>query len=325
MTDEHPVGRRTVLRGLGMGVGVAALSAAAEARPANPAEVAEVTGRTDPHTSDTFAALVDAVIPETPDIGAELGQEHDPGGLAVDLDEFLVTYVNTLFQAGAPVLGHVEDARLAEVVAGVLDAAAIELLVRGVNAHDPGGHAPESEDWSAGGPFSRLHREDRVRAVGLFDEENKEFHTAALPGPVVEGDAGLVGQLVVAFTEVVYYSEWQGYEDGAGLTVSPSERTHSNDPDAVQSWRQTGYPGNADGYKALRGYAGRPNCALGGGQVWETIPVGEGPPLQLTSESGDFRENDYDTNDYEEVFSDEGNAPSGWLPSGVGQLQGGGD
>lgn len=325
MTDEHPVGRRTILRGLGMGVGVAALSAAAEAQPADPAEVAEATDRTDPHTSATFAALVDAVVPETPELGTELGQEHEPGGLAINLDEFLVTYVNTLFQSGAPVLGHVEDARLAEVVAGVLDAAAIELLTRGANTHDPGGHAPEGEDWSAGGAFAWLHREDRVRAVGLFDEDNKEFHTAALPGPVVEGDAGLVGQLVVAFTEVVYYSEWQGYEEGAGLTAPPSERSHPNDPDAVQSWRQTGYPGNADGYKALRGYAGRPNCALGEGRVWETIRVGEGPPLQLTSESGAFRENDYDTSDYEEVFSDEGNAPSGGLPAGANRLPGGGD
>lgn len=302
--DSGGLGHRDLLRGLGAGVTVSALAAAAEATPADPAEMREMSGRTDPHTSATFGALVDAVIPRTPGLGIELGPEHEPGGLEVGLDDFLVTYVNTLFQHGAPGLGHLEDLRLAEAVAGVLDAGGAELLARDLNEHEPGGHEPEGEDWTAGGPFARLHREDRVRAIALFDEGEKEFETSELPGPVAEGDAGLVGQLVVSFTEVVYYSEWAGYEDGAGLTAPPSERAHPNTPEAVQSWRQTGYPRVADGYKALRGYVGRPDLSLGDDRVWTTISGGS-PPTQITLGSGSFTDNEYDTSGYEEVFPEE--------------------
>lgn len=300
--DADRLGRRDLIKGLGASATVAGLAAAAEARPADPVRIRRTAGRTDPHTSVTFAALVDTVVPHTPALADSIGQEHAPGGLAIGLDEFLVTYVNTLFQVGAPGIGHVGDGRLAEPVAGVLDAGAVELLARGMNEHPPGSHAPEGEDWSAGGPFAHLHRSDRVRAIALMDEEEKDFNTATLPGPVAESDAGIVGQLVVAFTAVVYYSEWGGYGDGQGLTAPPSDRQHANEQTAVQSWRQTGYPRVRDGYKALRGYAGQPDSSLGEGEVWKTIQADDGPSLQITLQSGHFEDNDdYDTSDYEEV------------------------
>ncbi|MFC4438212.1 MULTISPECIES: hypothetical protein [Natrialbaceae] len=45
---------------------------------------------TDPHTRDTYRAIVDAIIPETPQLEDELGPEHVPGGLEVELEKFLV-------------------------------------------------------------------------------------------------------------------------------------------------------------------------------------------------------------------------------------------
>jgi hypothetical protein len=66
----------------------------------------------------------------------------------------------------------------------------------------------------------------------------------------------------LGFAEILHYSEWQGYDE---FDQPPSERVHPNDPAAVQSWRQTGYPGFVDGYVALRGYVGTPDGPLGDG------------------------------------------------------------
>ena len=101
---------------------------------------------------------------------------------------------------------------------------------------------------------------------------------------------------------MIYYSEWQGYD---GFDRPPSELTHANDPATVQSWRQTGYPGFAPGYAALRGYLGTDDGPLGGGDVWTTLDESTATPVRITHESGSFRENDYDTSDYEEPFPED--------------------
>lgn len=313
MTDDDGVERRDLLRGVaGLGgFGLTALAATAELPTADAEEIEAAMARTDPHTEATFAAVVDAVVPRTPDLAGEdgepLGPEHEPGGLEAGVHEYFITYVNTLFEGGLPGVGYVSNVRLSEAVAAVLDEGAAELLARGANEHPPGRYAPEGYDWTAGGPFARLHPEDRVRALALFDEEEKGFETSALPGPVAESDASIVGQLVVAFPEVIYYSEWQGYDD---ITDPPSER--SFDLDAVQSWTQTGFPGYRDGYAAHRGYVS--GGALGGGGVWRRVR-GDDWTLELRAESGRFRDNDdYDTGDYEEVVSGPGDGRGGARP-----------
>ena len=65
---EFSASRRSVLRGLAAGGAAAALPSAAEA--------AEFADETDPTTRATFEAVVDAVIPATPDLAANLGSEH---------------------------------------------------------------------------------------------------------------------------------------------------------------------------------------------------------------------------------------------------------
>ncbi|WP_254829788.1 hypothetical protein [Haloglomus salinum] len=281
---------------------------------------------TDPHTRVTFAAAVDAVVPPTPDLPendetdaddvddgkqyGHVGEEHVPGAVEVGVDEYMITYVNSLLGIGSEELGLTGELRLAELVGLVLDAAATELVARGENTVplDPGrvldllalrDIAADPRSLAAG-PFAKLSRTDRLRALAMLDE--KELDTAELPGPLVEADAGLVPQLIVGFSEVIYYSEWQGYDDIGG---PPSERSHPNDPDSVQSWRQTGYPGFEDGNAAFRGYWGAPDSSLGGGRTWKTYKGPQGP-RQLTFESGAFRENDYDTSDYEEVYPETG-------------------
>lgn len=275
-------------------------------------EVSSLLGRAvDPdenvHTTVTFRAVVDAVLPATPRLAEELGPEHEPGGLAVDLDDFVVTYVNDLFQFGLPHFGPRGNLPLANPVAHVLDAAAAVLLARGDNESTPRGRRVtallgpgDPSPWAArvaAGPFAKLSRTDRLRAVSILDEF--ELEVSPFDDSLFELDAGVVGQLVVGFTELIYYSEWDGYEE---FTRPPSRRTHPNVPAAVQSWRQTGYPGVANGYAALRGYLGVDGGSLGEGEPWTTVDPDATAPVRVFGEAGSFRENDYDTSDYEEPY-----------------------
>ncbi|WP_255150631.1 hypothetical protein [Halorarius halobius] len=319
---EFTLDRRSLVRSVGAAGGLSLLSAAAEAASDDEPPVPD----TDPHTQLTYAAVTDAVIPRTPELADDLGDEHVPGGLETGLDAYLVEYVNTLFSGLTPVGDRTGDLRLAEVVATVLEEAAVELLARGRNDDQPSPRfvreltdrsttLGEAVDVAAAGLFPRLSRRDRLNALTLFDE--KELDVAQLatdtPLPLVESDGGLVPTLLVGFTEVVYYSEWQGYED---ISVPPSERAFTNDDDAVQSWRQTDFPGFADGYAAFRGYWGGDDVSLGAGDVWDE--VGE---RTITFESGEFRDNEYDTSGYEEVFPTDGE-PATEDPLGTGQTGG---
>ena len=251
----------------------------------------------------TLRAVVDAVVPETPELADELGPEHVPGGLAVGMEEFLVTFVDDLFQFGFPHVGTRGNLPLSAPLVEVLDAAADALVAHGDNEAEPDvdrvvallgpGDPPARRVRGVAGTFAKLSRRDRLRALGILDEF--ELRVAPFGHGLFEFDAGLVGQLIVGFAEMIYYSEWAGYDD---FSLPPSERTHPNDPAAVQGWRQTGYPGFADGYAALRGYVGTDDSPLGGGDVWTSIDE----DVELVRESGGFRENDYDTTGYEELY-----------------------
>ena len=260
----------------------------------------------DVHTMITFRAVIDAVIPETPALGDDLGPDHVPGGLAIGLEDFVITYIDDGFQLGLPFVGPFGNIPLADPVARTLDLAALELIDREENrspvtvdralsllADD---ETPPAAIRRAAGPFSKLTRADRLRAIGLLDAV--EF--AVSPGDdLFEVDAGLIGQLIVGFTELIYYSEWEGYDE---FVRPPSGRAHPNDAVAVQSWRQTGYPGVAPGYAALRGYLGTPGGSLGGGDRYATIDDDPAGPVHLVEAAGSFRDNDYETAGYTEPF-----------------------
>lgn len=168
----------------------------------------------------TFAALVDAIVPETPEL-ADRGEEHVPGGLDVDLDELLTEAFDGLEEADEgllTMLGY-ETVPLAFVVSVLLDVGALEFVVRRRN-EEP---LQSPAERFAGGPFSRLSRRDRLRAIRLLEEDG------------VLADAGAVDylvQAVITVTEVAYYSDW-----------------HSE-----QGWEQADYPGPADGYAVSMGY-----------------------------------------------------------------------
>jgi hypothetical protein len=179
-----------------------------------------------------MAALVDALIPETPEL-SDRGAEHVPGGLETDMDEAVLERLNTLVEAHGRA-GLVTDTMpMAPVVATLLELAAVELVVR--RRGEDGLESPD-ERFSRG-VFSRLSREDRLRAVGLLEDEGTLARLADRLDSASLGEVRYLAgslQVLVAFT---YYSG--AAEEGEGRPLG---------------WRQSGYPGPAEGYAVGRGY-----------------------------------------------------------------------
>lgn len=177
------------------------------------------------HTRGTFTALVDAILPETPEL-ADRGDEHVPGGRAVGLEDTVIERVNNFLEThgAAEVVG--DAVPLAPAVATLLDIAAVELLVR--RRSEDGLNTPE-EGFSRG-IFSRLSREDRLRALRLLEDEGVVASLADRYDSAALGTVQFLASSLPILIEFVYYSELTG-EEGAS-----------------QGWQQTGYPGPADGY-----------------------------------------------------------------------------
>lgn len=178
----------------------------------------------------TVAALVDAVVPETPGLASK-GEEHVPGGLAAGVDETVAEALDG-FQGvdDGPLaaLGY-DTVPLAFVTALLLDVAALELLVR--RRAESGLESPD-DPYSAG-PFSRLSGRDRLRAVRMLEDEGVVPALADRLDSTALGSIEFLAGAAVTLTELAYYSEWGGSEQG---------------------WEQAGYPGPADGYAVLTGY-----------------------------------------------------------------------
>lgn len=179
------------------------------------------------YTHGTFAALVDAIVPGTPAL-ADRGEEHVPGGLDVGLEAAVVERTNRFLEGESRV-------PLATVVAALLDAAAVELLLR--RRATDGLNAP-AEAFSRG-VFARLSRQDRLRALGLLEGEEGAF--ARIADRFDDAGLGVVRYLagsLPVLVQFVYYSEATA---AAGETRS-------------LGWRQADYPGPAEGYPVGMGY-----------------------------------------------------------------------
>lgn len=179
----------------------------------------------------TIAALVDAVVPETP--GAADGTQV-PGGLAIDLDGTVETAFNELQEAPeGPIrsLGY-ETMPYAPLLALLLDLGALELILRR-EREEPLQSPPEA---FAGGPFSRLGPRDRMRAVRLLEADGV---FPALDDRTGDAPVGIVAYLMqgaMFITAMAAYSDW------------------GDDSERPQGWQQADYPGPADGYAVHMGY-----------------------------------------------------------------------
>lgn len=201
------------------------------------------------YTHGTFAALVDAIVPETPEL-ADRGEEHVPGGLAVDLDELIVDRVNNFMetQGAAEALG--DTVPLAPAVATLLDVAAVELVVRRRNEEGLGDPA---EEFSRG-VFARLSRRDRLRALRLLEDDGifarmaDRFDSAGL------GAIQFLASSLPILIQFLYYSEATADEgDGTGRAGVATDEA-GDETGGSLGWKQTGYPGPSDGYRVGMGY-----------------------------------------------------------------------
>lgn len=241
-----------MLFGVAGAAGFAALpgGASAEESPVGqaPIQTSDAAATADPHTEATFQAVADAMIPETTDLAEELGDEHEPGALAVEVEQFLIYAFNSYFPT-TPATSD-QNARGAEAVAAVLDEGATELLARGENEEPP-----DPTRFPAGGPFASLAPMDRFRAIDVVERRD-----VTLDSPTGDGDAldlltdypGALDFAMIglnSFTLVGFYTEWAGY--GETKTAEPTEREFTGE---VPSWEQTDYPGPARGYAELRGF-----------------------------------------------------------------------
>ncbi|WP_152039586.1 hypothetical protein [Salinigranum salinum] len=217
--DEH---RRIVVGGLAAIVGLSGNGFASLSK----LQLSERSAATDyrdisaqPHTVATFEALVDAAVPRTPTLASQRGPEHEPGGLDVELERYLVWSLNHL-------LPFPTQDDFADQVAHLLDQGAALLIQQEMN-EDP----PTVDSFPSAGLFGQLSRQDRFRAINLQEENGVTIMT-----------------LVNILVHFGYYSEWSGYENNTG---PPTERTFTGE---VQSWEQTAFPGPAIGYRDFRGY-----------------------------------------------------------------------
>lgn len=179
------------------------------------------------HARGTFAALVDAVIPETPELAAGADTaDQTPGGLAAGTHDRVLSAVNGFIEVeDGPLAWFGYDAvPLGPVVALLFELAAVELLLRGETA----GLQPPETAFSVGA-FSRLSRRDRLRALRLLEDGG------VLPA--------LAGRFDVTGLHTVAYL--------AGAVVTLVEFDYYS---GEQARDQVGYPGPADGYAVSLGY-----------------------------------------------------------------------
>lgn len=182
------------------------------------------------HTQQTFMALVDIIIPQTPGLAVEYGKIQYFGAIDLDINEYMILSLNN------------NTIPLAEPTAQMLDIAAKQLVSRGGNQE-----ALDFTKFPGGGIFAALAPDDRFRALILL--EQLDINLEDLPIPY-QNNPGLVLSVTSSFNRLTlmgYYSEWSGY--GSTRLASPNYRKLEYFP---LSWQQVGYPGPSLGYRALR-------------------------------------------------------------------------
>jgi hypothetical protein len=194
------------------------------------------------HTEDTFKALVDAIIPQTPELAEIYEEVQYYGALDLRIDEFMIWELNHFRLL--TINDEPFNIPLAVPTAVMLDVAAEVLIDRQENrsllnfTHYPGG-----------GPFSALSPSDRFRAINLLEELTIDLNELPLPFRNNPGFIALILGAIHRFPMMGYYSEWYGY--GTTRLNMPDDRVLEYPP---VSWEQVGYPGPARGYLLLSGF-----------------------------------------------------------------------
>jgi hypothetical protein len=188
--------RRTVLQGVAGISGLSLFSGGAAALPgldssSGVLSEAEGAGKADPYTLAQYRAVSDAMVPETPELAEKIGEEHRPGGLDIELERFLIYSFNSFVPlVAAPGVDATTgiNLRFAEQFAATMDAGAILLIATGRNEEPP-----VLTRFPFGGPFAKLSRKDRFRAINLLENQDLTIDTASLLGGFAEAMLGSLG------------------------------------------------------------------------------------------------------------------------------------
>lgn len=194
-----------------------------------------------PQTKAAFKELVDAIIPNTPDLAEKQGSIQLFGALDLHTDEYQVWSLNHYLSLVIVIKGF--DIYLANATAEMLDIAARKLINTEENEKSVNSAVLPEE-----GAFAALEPSDRFRAITLLQQLNIDLATLPIPFHNNPGFALTVTGVITLLTVFGYYSEWSGY--GSTRLESPENRKIEHFP---TSWKQVGYPGPSKGYHALRG------------------------------------------------------------------------
>ncbi len=176
---------------------------------------------------DTMMALVDAIIPRTPELAAIYGAYMYYGAVDYLTYEFLVMMLDYYYE---PLSGPIAD--LLNYVALV--------LVRSDSINGMNDQNYSEEEII----FARLIPRDRFRTLMLLDWINLDYPELLAPFRNFPGIINISSSLN-RYVMLGYYSEWYGY--GSSRRNTPDQRTLEFYP---PSWEQCGYPGPSQGYTA---------------------------------------------------------------------------
>jgi hypothetical protein len=173
-------------------------------------------------TKETFMALVDAIIPRTPELAKKYGEYMEYGALDQDTDEYNIMLLNRLYVP------------MANLIAELLDVLANQLMFVDNKSNQL--------NLSNRGAFGRLNPVDRFRAMLLAEQLELEESELLIPFLNYPGVINLL-TAQTRFTDLGYYSEWFGY--GTTKFKEPNQRVLEFKPN---SWQQVGYPGRSFSY-----------------------------------------------------------------------------
>lgn len=201
------------------------------------------------YTERTLRALCSSLIPETPGLADERGEQHRPGARSIALEKNLQELFNNLNEVDAGLLNRYFTGNptlpLSTMVAVLLDLAALEYSLR----------RPLHGDFSVksgAGVFSWLSQSDRREVLDFLSEGSiiNKFNELLDEYSPYSGFLKYLIRGITSMPMITYYSEWDGYDqDGGKRLPDPESFTGS-----VQGWEQAGFPGLEEGYSVFRGY-----------------------------------------------------------------------
>jgi hypothetical protein len=178
----------------------------------------------------TFQAVVDALIPCTPELSSQYGEYMVPGAVQGGVDQFLVWQFDHAVELNVGV--SLQPVLLSGAIAQMLNSAASQLICAGILRTHRDNYFP------VGNEFSSLSRSDRLLTLSYLEGLRLDLGCLPIPFRYNGNWVQIVVDLINRFTMFGYYSEWSGY--GSTRLLTPEARRLEYFP---FSWTQISYPG----------------------------------------------------------------------------------